>query len=270
MSAIEPVRATNRPAGEAPRRLLRGTRPLKAWRYAGLYTDSLMLCAGCARIAGVPQRFWAVWDRGAGKLHERTRVGGGLVELTDERVRVRDRRRGIEVDLALEPYGDSVEVRSPHGSSEIWTRKWLARATGEVRISGRRVEIGAPLLVDESAGYHARVTNWQWSAGFGTTVEGDDVAWNLVSGIHDAPSQSERTVWRNGSASEVAPVTFAADLSSVDRMEFASESTRARTERFGALHSDYEQPFGTFSGFLPDGSQLRTGFGVMERHEARW
>ena len=37
-----------------------GTRPLKRWRYVGVYTPELMLCVGDARIGGIPQRWWAV------------------------------------------------------------------------------------------------------------------------------------------------------------------------------------------------------------------
>ena len=36
------------------------------------------------------------------------------------------------------------------------------------------------------------------------------------------------------------------------------------------IASDYEQPFGTFTGALPVAGALRAGWGVMERHEARW
>jgi hypothetical protein len=36
------------------------------------------------------------------------------------------------------------------------------------------------------------------------------------------------------------------------------------------MRSDYEQPFGTFSGELPVAGELREGYGVMERHEVVW
>ena len=46
------------PPARMPR--LRGTRPLKRWRYVGYYSADLMLCAADARIGPVPQRWWAV------------------------------------------------------------------------------------------------------------------------------------------------------------------------------------------------------------------
>ena len=87
----------------------------------------------------------------------------------------------------------------------MWTRKRVARVRGSFgELAG---------IVDESAGYHARHTAWRWSAGVGTLVSGEPVAWNLVDGIHDAPEASERTVWVAGEPHEVGPVAFADDLS---------------------------------------------------------
>ena len=51
---------------------------------------------------------------------------------------------------------------------------------------------------------------------------------------------------------------------------FDAQATRARKENLVLIASDYEQPFGTFTGSLPVAGELRCGWGVMERHEARW
>jgi len=40
--------------------LVRDGRPRKRWRYAGVYGEGLMLCAGLVSVAGLPQTFWAV------------------------------------------------------------------------------------------------------------------------------------------------------------------------------------------------------------------
>jgi hypothetical protein len=259
---------TVRPAGLAlppgPMPRWAGGRPLKRWRYVGIFGPEVMLCAGVVSIAGVRQRFWAVWDRGAGDLRERTRLGGGGVRLPWGRVLVDD---GVDrVDLELAGAGDPVEVVSPHGEGYVWTRKLPVRARG----TACGVPVDARGLIDETAGYHARRTAWLWSAGVGTGVDGAAVAWNLVDGIHDAPGASERTVWEDGAAREVDAVAFAADLGAVGDLRFTPEARRARRERLVVLESDYEQPFGTFAGALPGGIALAEGFGVMERHAARW
>lgn len=260
------------------RRLWRGGRPLKRWRYVGVYGDDLMCCFGVVHIAGLPQTFWAVWDREARVLHERTRLRGGGVAVHDGRVRVRD-RGGVAIDLAFAEDGaGALEVRSRHGAQEIWTRKVAGlRFSGTVAVGGGPERaFSARGIVDDSAGYHARVTAWSWSAGVGVAAGGEEVAWNLVDGVHDADVGSERAVWVGGVPREAPPAAFAADLTAVGGadgawgLDCAIEATRARDDRFGPLRSTYSQPFGTFSGTLPGGLSLTSGYGVMERHDVRW
>lgn len=271
-----PLAAVPAPAAAGGTPLVRGGRPLKAWRYAGLYGEDVMLCAGRVRIGGVPQAFWAVWDREAGILHERTSFLPGRVDLAaGGRFRVRVRARGVAIDLRLEPFGDAVDVVTPCGGAWIWTRKTLAQAEGTVRAGGRTRTVGGVTLVDDSAGYHARATDWEWSAGVGTLADGRAAAWNLVTGIHDGAVASERTVWVDGHAHEVGPVAFTPALDGVGFAEggalaFTAEAVRERHDHVGPLRSDYVQPFGTFTGTLPGAGGLRRGFGVMERHRARW
>jgi hypothetical protein len=157
-----------------------------------------------------------------------------------------------------------------------WTSKQAARP-----VRGRIALPEAPVLglralavVDDSAGYHPRHTAWSWSAGVGTTVDGATVGWNLVTGINDPPSASERSVWVDGIATEPGPVRFdglgGIDGADGERLDFAAEATRERHDNLLVVRSDYEQPFGTFSGTLPGGAELAAGMGVMERHDARW
>jgi hypothetical protein len=53
------------------------------------------------------------------------------------------------------------------------------------------------------------------------------------------------------------------------RLEFASESERARNENFLLVRSRYRHRFGSFSGSL-GGTELASGLGVMEQHDAVW
>jgi hypothetical protein len=266
MSALDALPLRDRPTGlpvpPARMALLRARRPLKHWRYVGLYGEAVMLCGAQVRIAGLPQAFWAVWDRY--ELRERTVFRPGTLTLDD------DRARFGPVDLRLEPDGDAMAVTSRHGESYIWTRKQPIRATGTV--DGRPVELRG--LIDDSAGYHARRTDWRWCAGVGEAPDGRALAWNLVVGVHDAPIDSERTVWVDGASSEPPPGTFADDLGAVTwpdaELRFAEEARRARADDFKLLASEYVQPFGTFAGTLPGGLEVSRGWGVMERHAVRW
>jgi hypothetical protein len=245
---------------------MRSGRPLKRWRYLGVYRPDLMLCVGDARVAGVPQRWWAL------ALPDGTLVEGSRgVELSPGRARV----RGV-LELQLEA-GEGVEVVSPHGRSYIWTRKQApVHVSGRVTVAGRAFDIdGDDGFLDESAGYHARHTAWRWSAGLGRTDDGRRVAWNLVDGVHDAPSASERTVWVDGEPAEVGPVDFAADLGSIlfedgARVRFTEWAERRDRTNLLVMRSYYRQPFGTFEGELSAGLTLAEGYGVMEEHEVWW
>jgi hypothetical protein len=169
------------------------------------------------------------------------------------------------VDLRFEE-GEGVEVVSPHGAQYIWTRK-----QGDVAVRGS--VLGRPFeargFVDDSCGYHARRTAWRWSAGVGVAESGARVAWNLVEGVHDG-DPSERTVWVDGAPHHVDPQPFAADLSAVGGLRCEHVAVRAHRRRRLVASSDYEMPFGRFSGSLPHAGPLREGWGVMERHDVRW
>ena len=249
----------------------------KQWRYVGVFGERLMLCAGVVRIGPVRQAFWAVWDRERLALRERTRLGPRAsrhVSVGPGRVTIAD--GAVAAELIVEP-GVAVETASPAGPSWIWTRKQGGvRVRGRVALEDERIAVDALGCVDESAGYHDRETAWQWSAGVGRLTDGRTAAWNLVSGIHDDPVASERTVWIDGEPSQVGRVAFADDLTSIAFAEdgaalrFTPEAVRRRRDDAVLLRSDYVQPFGTFIGTLPGRLALAEGRGVMERHAARW
>jgi hypothetical protein len=225
----------------------------KAWTWVGAFGPELMLCAASARIGPARTSWWAIWD--GERLHERTHRRLGPVEATPDRVRV----DGV-LDLVVEP-GAPWAVRN----GEIWTRKRPARVHGVAL--GRAVELRG--LVDESAGRHPRTLSWWWSAGAGELADGRPVTWNLVDGLHDGVTGSERAVWIDGVPSHVPPQRFDG-LRGVGDLRFSAVATRARRENLLLVSSDYEQPFGSFTGSLPVGGRLRSGCGVMERHSVRW
>src|SRR6478736_9722033 len=89
---------------------LKGGRPLKRWRYVGVFGDDVMACFGTVRIGVLPQAFWAVAAPLGGlspewRVRERTRFLLGAVDLRDGAVRV-----GGVADLRVEPDGTPIEV----------------------------------------------------------------------------------------------------------------------------------------------------------------
>jgi Protein of unknown function (DUF2804) len=247
----------------------RGLRPLKAWRYVGVFGPELMICVAEVRLGPARQWFWAVWDRERCRLDEHTVRRPGEVQLAVGRAAIRT--PGLTVELALAET-DGVETVSASGDDYAWTRKQGGiEATGWLTIAGGAPQrIAGHAIVDDSAGYHARHVHWRWCAGVGTTVDGRAVAWNLTDGIHDALGASERSVWIVGQVHQPPPTRIADDLSRAGELRFAAEAERRRDENLLLVRSRYRQPFGTFSGALPDGSALASGWGVMEDHDVLW
>jgi hypothetical protein len=265
--------------------LFRGLRPLKRWRYVGFFSEELSGCAALVQIGPARQSFWALKLAAEEGLRERTRMlpRGSEMRLSGEhrsqgpgecRLRIRD--RGVVLELEIEE-GDGIEALCPHGRHTVWTRKQAGvRAHGTLALDGGPPRpVQALAVIDDTAGHHARETEWRWSAGVGEGLDGEELAWNLVSGVNDPPSGSERAVWVNGRPREAPPVAFATDLSSIrcpdgSELRFAAEAERSRRENLLILSSDYRAPFGSFEGTLPGGVALVRGRGVMEHHRARW
>lgn len=246
-----------------------GTRPLKAWRYIGIFGPELMICVAAVRIGRARQSFWAVWDREGHRLHERTWMSAGGVRLSPGRVAVSDGAAGVLI--ALEE-GAGVETVCADGAGYAWTRKQGGvPATGTVALADeRRRPIAAAAIIDDTAAYYRRHTRWRWCAGVGIAADGRPVAWNLVDGVNDPPADSERTVWVDGEPREAPPVAIDPALGGAGELRFAAEAMRAHTQNLLVVRSRYRQPFGTFSGTLPGGPALAAGYGVMEDHDVFW
>jgi hypothetical protein len=267
--AARPSALGGLPLPPAPMPSRHGSRPLKAWRYVGVFAPELMVCAAVVRVGPARQCFWAVWDRQRRQLYERTRLMRRTVALEPGYVRVRDGTVAIDLELS-ECAG--IETVCSTGMSYAWTRKQGGiEASGTVSIDGVRRAVRARAVVDDTAAYYERHTSWCWSAGVGLIADGRTAAWNLVAGVNDPSRGSERTVWIDGDPVEAAPVSFAPDLSAVGCLRFSAEALRERRENLLLVRSSYRQPFGTFSGSLPGGlGELAHGFGVMEEHDAWW
>jgi hypothetical protein len=268
------VRELDLPLPPARMPLLRRARPLKRWRYVGAYGPELMVCVGDVRVGPMPQRFWAVAERGRPVIASTT-IGRGGVTLDGSSARVSTDRVEIDVTVAEEAGVESVNRSGKHGY--IWTRKQAGvPVTGSVRVDGREYALDCLGAVDETAGYHQRHTTWSWSTGVGRGANGERVGWNLVTGVNDGPTNSERTVWVDGEPRETAPVTFADDLTSVsfhdtgERLDFSAWGAREDRTNLLLVRSAYSQPFGTFTGTLPGGIRLQEGYGVMEWHDVHW
>lgn len=243
----------------------------KRWRYVGVFADELMLCAARAEVGVLAQSFWVFWDREGRREVARTILLPGSREVRLEGSRLEIDSPDLRASLRLGEV-TAIEVTCPSGRAEAWTRKRVGMPVeGTVEVPGRRWEIAGRGVDDESAGHHRRDTSWRWSAGVGTAADGRPVAWNLVEGINDPPSGSERAIWIDGEPSEPPPVRFEAEAIELDggRLGFEGESEHTRDDNYLLIRSRYRHRFGRFSGSL-GGIELAEGLGVMEEHDALW
>jgi hypothetical protein len=257
--------------------MFRGTRPLKRWRYVGIFCEELMACAANVQVGPARQTFWAVFLRGSDPvLRERTRLLARRGAVTLKRGRLEIRDGGVALDLKLEEDA-GIHALCPHGRGYVWTRKQAGiAARGTLALDGSHPRaIAALAVIDDTAGYHARVTEWRWAAGVGVDPAGTPLAFNLVEGVNDPPTGSERAVWVGGTPHEAPPVEFSHDLARIaaadgSQLRFTAEAQRRRRENLVVVRSEYRAPFGTFTGTLPGGIALASGLGVVEHHRARW
>jgi len=257
----------------------------KQWRYIGFYGDEVMLCLATVLIGPARHCFWSLWDRETGAVIEHTqlRPGHREVAIAGSCAELRAHGQGGPVRASL-VLGECapVEVTGPSGRGWAWTRKRAGvPVTGRLEAGGRTWQLDGLGVDDESAGFHTRHTAWLWSAGIGTARDGRAVAWNLVSGINDGETGSERAIWIEGEPYEPAAVrfdelegvTFAARDGRADRPAISflpgKDGERRRRDNFLVVRSDYTHRFGTFTGSL-DGIELSSGAGVMEEHRAVW
>jgi len=254
-------------------KLLNRGRLRKQWRYVAIHSPEVQLCAATINVGPARQTFWAVWDRERQELFEGSHTRNVGVETPEGRLLISDGDVNAEFDLS-EVAG--VETITPAGRAWAWTRKQGGiAATGVITVPGKRFEVTAPAIIDDSAGYHDRNTDWRWCSGVGKLSDGRDVAWNFVNGIHDTPGASEQTVWVDGNPFEVNECRISTDLSNTgfptgERLDFHEEVVRSHYENKVVLRSRYSQPFGKFSGRLPFAGSLASGLGVMETHSVVW
>ena len=253
--------------------LFRSGQLRKSWHYVSFWSRGLSFCAAHVKVGPLQQEYWGVWDRSAGQFRQAAHVFGSHVQLQPRRVQVVE--ADVHVDVAFENC-KSFEVYRPAARAYIWSHKdYSSEAHGTVRYGSVTREVTGVMFVDVNAGYHERHTQWRWAAGAGLDQHGRLIAFNAINGLFDTPTNSERTIWVEDLAKEVGTNTFSADLSTVAFAEggtltFQPEQLIEQHDNYLVIRSDYFHWFGTYSGTLPGGIELKEAYGVCERHDAVW
>ena len=261
------------PLPPGPMPLRRDGQTRKRWRYVGVFGPELMLCAARAEVGPLGQSFWVMWDREGRRHDARTTLRPGSREVRMDGPSLEIDSPGLRASLRL---GEIAPVESicPSGSGWGWTRKRAGvPIEGTVEVPGKRWEIAAFGVDDESAGYHQRHTSWHWSAGVGTATDGRALAWNLVEGVNDPPRTASG---RSGStASRPSPrrSPSAAWTASTSPAPTTSTSPPSPATPATRTSSSSDPATATASAPSPAPSpvfELAEGFGVMEQHDAVW
>lgn len=253
--------------------LLRAWQLRKNWHYVSFWSPELSFCANRVQVGLLQQQIWGIWDRAAGQFRQGTHFFTHRIQFDPNRVRLSD--GDVEIDVTLdEP--TSFEVYAPADRAYIWAHKdfwWQARGTVRYRDTTRAVN--GILFADIQAGYHSRHTRWKWMAGAGRDQHNRLVAFNVITGMFDSPTNSERSILTASTMDEVAPVTYSDDLSTVTFSEggslsFQQEALIEQHSNYLLIRDDYFHAFGKYSGTLPGGIELREAFGVRENQDAVW
>lgn len=248
----------------------------KRWTYVAAFAYDLMVCAARVEVGPFGQTFWAILDRRTGELIERTRTRLPLTrgEVRGDASLIEIRSPSVEGTLRVGP-GSPIEVTcKTEGGGEVWTRKRAGVPVAcDLNVGFKAWRLEALGVTDETLGFHPRHTVWNWSAGIGETSAGVPVGWNLVQGINDPPTGSERAIWVAGEPTEPDPVWFdgldAIHFADGSALHFNADAERRREESRLGIKYSYRQPFGTFAGTFQGGIGIR-GVGVMEHHDAVW
>ncbi len=248
-----------------------------------------MACAAIVQVGPARQSFWALADA-TGPCCASARACSPAAPSSSSFTRAARGGAAARAPADRRPRRGARRSSSPRTAGSRRCAPTAARRCGRAsrRASPRAARCaldGAPpravralAVIDDTAGHHARHTEWRWSAGVGEGPDGVALAWNLVSGVNDPPAGSERAVWVDGPARpRRAPVGFAADLSEI-RCEDGATAALPRRGRARAQGQPGDRRAATtgrrsarFSGTLPGRrSRWRAALGVMEHHRARW
>ena len=257
----------------------RGGRPLKRWRYVGVFGAEVMLCAAVARDRpGCRSRGGRCGTASSARWSSSTAAPPARASPSTGR-RVRRRRPGRARRSRSATRRRASRSSRRTAAQYIWTRKQggVRRARDADARRPRGSTIDALGIVDDSAGYHARRTAWWWSAGVGAAAARarrsrgtSSTASTTRRPPPSAPCGSTASRTRSGRCASPRPRR--AGFGEGGRCASPPEADRAPARAACCVvASDYEQPFGTFSGALPGaGRAARRAAGVMERHDVRW
>ena len=183
------------------------------------------------------------------------RAGTETLPATPGRLRVHG--RGVLLELQLEEQA-GIEALCPNGHAQVWTRKQAGVAAhGTLQIDGGPMREDRRARRDRRHDRASRPPHRVALERRRRREPGRHPAGLEPRQRRQRPATGQRAaVWVAGSPTEVAPVSFAADLSSIRcedgaELRFLAEAQRSRHDELLIVGSDYRAPFGTSAGRCP-------------------
>ena len=166
----------------------------------------------------------------------------------------------------------------------MYSHKALMPCSGSFSLSGKTYNVGrndSLLILDDHKGYYPYKLKYNWATAVWRASDGTFYAFNLTQNQSTDPENyNENCFWVNGLVQLLPPVTFKVDgnrwiikdtYGNVD-IEFSIQSENNLKTNLGIIASDYQAPYGTFSGSLRNAKHnLRlnkvTGLGEIKRYK---
>jgi hypothetical protein len=290
-----------------------------AFTYLGILTDRFTVGLAAVRLGYAAQVFGFIHDHDAGSLRQwghRGLPGAMAFGLDPEACAVR--YRGGACRLALDKGGGRLEVAAGFGPLRLeaafacgpeqrplrvvnpscgdpnrftFTEKCapLRPERLALRLDGAELPLDlgrAAALLDWTAGYFNRNTNWLWAALAGVLADGTPVGANFAALVNES-FYPENAYWLGGERIRVAQVIFRYDTEDPGRepwriftedgrvdLTFRATGERGERTRLPFLKVNFRQFMGEYAGTLRDGkggAVAVTGLrGLAEVHQSVW
>jgi hypothetical protein len=259
-----------------------------AARQGGMLAEvsALSLPRLLARVGDRPEAGCDAWFRAPALRVDLTRPS----EHDPYRLRVEAAELHVDVRLspaeAPTPIAAVADLEHLGGGLNVTAKRVLMPVSGEVRVHGQPIELGAALGgFDYTQGYLPRHTVWKWAFLIGNATDGTRVGLNLVQGFN---GQIECALWCGDELIPVAEGLFDRhpDPRAPWRVRTACGTVDLQFDPFG-VHSEYRnllivrsrflQVMGSFSGHIRRSASGRGAdlvldgvLGVTEDQDLLW
>lgn len=180
-----------------------------------------------------------------------------------KRFEIRGKNSDFDIKLNVTAYHTTEPMVSviPFGKNRfMYSHKALMPCSGNMVLAVKKVEVGRNdglLILDDHKGFYPYKLKYNWCTAAWRTSDGEFFAFNLTENQSEDPEKyNENCFWVNGIVQTLPPVSFTftddqwqiRDKYGMVAVTFNLKTNNALNINLGLLASDYQAPYGTFSG----------------------